>query len=139
MAFGHLGEGSDDAELSEINVVPLVDVMLVLLILFIITAPLFTPHAFQIEIPQASTEQTEVEPDIIALAIDAESQLFWGDDAMDEESLLQRLSESATQTPQPVIHLRADKNTPYQRIADVLEVVKQSGMEQLGFVTAGES
>jgi biopolymer transport protein ExbD len=138
MAFNTLGDRHDDQELSEINVIPLVDVMLVLLILFIITAPLFTPHAFQVKVPHAATEATQEDPKTIALAIDAKGDLFWGDEKMDASILARRLSEAAGQNPQPPVHLRADAATPYQRIAEVLEAVKKSGIERLGFITRAE-
>lgn len=134
MAFGNFDDDAGE-EMSEINMIPLIDVMLVLLILFIITAPLFTPHAFQIDIPEAETEATMEQPDTIALAIDEQGQLFWGDDSITDDELRQRLSQAAQQKPQPPVHLRADKQTRYEQIAGIMEAVQQSGIEQLGFVT----
>lgn len=134
MAFNNFDTG-DNQELSEINMIPLIDVMLVLLILFIITAPLFTPHAFEIDVPKAETKATQELPDTIALAIDAQGQLFWGNDVIDETELRQRLSIAAQNKPQPPVHLRADKQTTYAQLALVMEAVQQSGVEQLGFVT----
>jgi len=134
MAF-NIGEESDSQEMSEINMIPLIDVMLVLLILFIITAPLFTPHAFQIDVPEAETEQTEELPDIIALALDQDGKLFWGDELIDDAQLRTRLQVEAQKKPQPPIHLRADQKTTYQQLADIMEAVQQSGMKQLGFIT----
>jgi len=134
MAFSGFDEDAGE-EMSEINMIPLVDVMLVLLILFIITAPLFTPHAFEVNVPQAETEATLEEPDTVALAIDEQGQLFWGDDAIDDVELRQRLSQAAKQHPQPSVHLRADKQTRYEQIASIMEAVQETGIEQLGFVT----
>ncbi len=138
MAFNPLGERDEAQELSEINIIPLVDVMLVLLILFIITAPLFTPHGFNINLPKADTTAVQETPDIIALAVKANGQIFWQDELLTTEQLLQRLTQSAQQPKQATIHLRADAETQYQHIAMVLEIVKQSGMEQLGFITQPE-
>lgn len=134
MAFNNLGEEPNE-EMAEINMIPLVDVMLVLLILFIITAPLFTPHAFHIDIPEAETEVALEPPDTIPLAIDENGQLFWGNDAIDERILRQRLTAAAQRQSQPQVHLRADKQTRYEQIARILEAIQQTGIEQLGFVT----
>lgn len=134
MAFNGLDEDAHE-EMAEINMIPLVDVMLVLLILFIITAPLFTPHAFQIEVPEAETEAVQEPPDTIALAIDDQGQLFWGDEPIDEAELRQRLAHAAVRRPQPPVHLRADQQTRYEQIARILEATQQSGIAQLGFVT----
>ncbi|MCV6636167.1 biopolymer transporter ExbD [Candidatus Albibeggiatoa sp. nov. NOAA] len=134
MAFSNFDEGAGE-EVSDINMIPLIDVMLVLLILFIITAPLFTPHAFQIDVPEAETTATTEQPDTIALAIDEQGQLFWGDDSIDNAELSRRLTEAAKQKPQPPVHLRADKQTRYEQIAGIMEAVQESGIGQLGFVT----
>ena len=134
MAFSNFDEDAGE-EMSDINMIPLIDVMLVLLILFIITAPLFTPHAFQIDVPEAETAATTEQPDTIALAIDEQGQLFWGDDSINNAELNRRLTEAAKQKPQPPVHLRADKQTRYEQIAGIMEAVQQSGIGQLGFVT----
>lgn len=134
MAFSNFNEDAHE-DMSEINMIPLVDVMLVLLILFIITAPLFTPHSFDIDVPEAETEATQEQPDTVALAIDAQGQLFWGDEAINDTTLQQRLSDEAKKRPQPAVHLRADKQTRYEHIAHIMEAVQKTGIEQLGFIT----
>jgi biopolymer transport protein ExbD len=118
--------------------IPLIDVMLVLLILFIITAPLFTPHAFDIEVPQAATTRIQETPDTIALAITAEGALFWENDLIDAVSLRARLIEAAQKKPQPALHLRADKTTQYEKIAGLMEIIQETGIKQIGFITRGD-
>jgi biopolymer transport protein ExbD len=94
MAFNRFDEdlhSHSHQPLSEINIIPLVDVMLVLLILFIITAPLFTPHAVKIDVPEASSQKILDEPNKVVLAIDNNGALFWNDESIDEKELNNRL------------------------------------------------
>lgn len=125
----------DNQPLSEINIIPLVDVMLVLLILFMITAPLFTPHAIKIDLPQASSEINISKPNIITLNIDAKGHLFWNEEPIDQLEFNQRLTYAAQQSPTPELQLWADKITPYQKIAEVMSIAHQTGITRLGFVT----
>lgn len=134
MAFGGFDQGGRGAPMNEINMVPLIDVMLVLLIVFMITAPLLT-HSIKIDLPQASSESTNEKPDTITLAIDGAGQLFWNDQPIDEEALVIRLSEAAQAQPQPDLHLRADKETRYQRLAEIMGLARQAGIRNLGFIT----
>jgi biopolymer transport protein ExbD len=137
MAFGGFGNGESHQPMSEINTTPLVDVMLVLLIIFMITAPLLT-HSVKIDLPTASNEPTQAQPDAITVSLDASGQLFWNQEPIDEAALEQRLSSAATQTPQPEMHLRADRNTRYEAIARLMAHARQAGIEKLGFVTLPE-
>jgi biopolymer transport protein ExbD len=122
------------APMSEINTTPLVDVMLVLLVIFIITAPLLT-HAVKIDLPQASSKPVEQKPQIVTLAIDGKGQMYWNDEAMPEEEVKERLQQAASQQPQPDLHLRADKDTRYQVLADVMADAQNAGIQHMGFIS----
>lgn len=138
MDFGSYNTPGKNAPSSEINMVPLIDVMLVLLIVFMITAPLMT-HSVEIDLPQASSEPEEKRPETINLAIDGKGALYWNDLPIDSNTLDVRLEEAAAQKPkQPELHLRADRQTRYQVIAEVLSRAKVSGLQTIGFVTSPE-
>ncbi|QID19711.1 biopolymer transporter ExbD [Nitrogeniibacter mangrovi] len=138
MAFGGFGNEDQHAPMSEINTTPLVDVMLVLLIIFMITAPLLT-HSVKIDLPSASNQPTEAKPDAITVSLDETGQLFWDDQPISEDELVQRLDTAATRTPQPEMHLRADRNTRYEAIARLMAEARQAGIEKLGFITVPEA
>ena len=141
MAFSGLGGGGSgaphSAPMAEINMIPLVDVMLVLLIIFMITAPLIA-HKIKIDLPQASSAPTEQKPETVALSIDGDGRVFWNNEAVDEVALPARLAAAAAQKPQPELHLRADRNTRYEVIADVMAQARSAGIEKMGFVTVPE-
>jgi len=134
MAFGGFNQGEAHAPNSEINMVPLIDVMLVLLIVFMLTAPLL-PHALAIDLPRASSQPAPPKPDSIALAIDEAGRLFWNGETVNEADLTGRLTEAAARTPQPDLKLHADRNTRYETIARVMAQAQQAGIAQMGFVT----
>ncbi len=135
MSFNDFDDEQNNEPLSEINMIPMIDVMLVLLILFIITAPLFTPHATKIDIPQASSQESPDKPNNIALAIDDKGILFWNDERINDKELLIRLKKAAQKEPQPELHIRADKNTLYQRLAEIMSSAQNAGITRLGFVS----
>ena len=137
MAFGGFDQAGSNAPMSEINTTPLVDVMLVLLIIFMITAPLMT-HAVKIDLPQASSTPAEDKPETISLSVDAEGLMFWNDAPLDKSALEQRLAEAAALDPQPELHLRADRETRYQTLAEVLSAARRNGVQRIGFVTQPE-
>ena len=134
MAFGGFNQGDTRPLQSEINMVPLIDVMLVLLIVFMITAPLLT-HSVKIDLPQASSNPTQEKPETVSVSIDGEGKVFWNDEVVDTVALPARLAAAAAQTPQPELHLRADRNTRYEVIADVMSQARTAGIEIMGFVT----
>jgi biopolymer transport protein ExbD len=138
MAFGGFNQGDSRPPQSDINMVPLIDVMLVLLIVFMITAPLLT-HSVKIDLPQASSDATEQKPDNIALSIDADGRIYWNEEQLDAGLLPARLAGAAAQTPQPELHLRADRNTRYEVIAGVMSEARSAGIEKMGFVTLPEN
>lgn len=134
MAFGGFNQGSERQPTSDINMVPLIDVMLVLLIVFMITAPLLT-HSVKIDLPKAASQPNEEKPETIALAMDGEGQLFWNNTPLPADELKGKLAAAATQQPQPELHLRADQNTRYQKIAEVMSAAREAGIEKMGFIT----
>ncbi len=120
--------------MSEINTTPLVDVMLVLLVIFIITAPLLT-HAVKIDLPQATSQPLEEKPEVIDLAVDAEGKIFWNDSEIQVDDLATRMADEAAKQQQPELQIRADKNTRYQVLAEVLAKAQTAGMKKVGFVS----
>jgi biopolymer transport protein ExbD len=132
--------GSDNQShlMSEINTTPLVDVMLVLLVIFIITAPLLT-HAVKIDLPQASSQPIEQKPEIISISVDGNGQLYWNDTQLVEGELSSRLQQAATSEPQPELHIRADRETRYQILAEIMADAQNAGIEKLGFVSTPDN
>jgi biopolymer transport protein ExbD len=133
MAFGGFDSGAQQP-MSEINVTPLVDVMLVLLAIFMVTAPLLT-HAIKIDLPQAQQQASVETPQTITLALDAEGRTFWNDRPVADADLAARLAEAARQQPKPELHVRADRNTRYQKIAEVMAGAQRAGLSRIAFVT----
>lgn len=135
MAGGGIGGGeSNSRPMSEINTTPLVDVMLVLLVIFIITAPLLT-HAVKIDLPQATSQPSPEKPDIVDVAIDSAGVMYWNDQVVTLEEMGVKLNEVASKEPQPELHIRADKDTRYQILADVMAHAQNAGVQKLGFVS----
>lgn len=136
MAFGGFNSGRDEP-MAEMNVIPLVDVMLVLLVIFIITAPVLT-HAVKIDMPQASSEINEENPDTITLSIDEAGRLYWNDEPMVFADLEDRLANVVRLDDETEVHLRAEKATPYETIARVMAAGRNAGISRLGFVMEPE-
>ena len=120
--------------MAEINTTPMVDIMLVLLVIFIITAPLLT-HAVKIDLPQAASQPDQEKPDTITLSINAESKLFWNDMPLEDTELASRLVTAAQKQPQPELHLRAERVTPYQKLAEIMSAAQSAGVIKIGFIT----
>jgi biopolymer transport protein ExbD len=126
---------SGGGPMAEINVTPLVDVMLVLLIIFMITAPLMS-HKIRIDLPQANPNvQEQNPPEPIDLAVKETGEIFWNDELVTEAMLQAQLRVSAQKNPQPELQIRADKDTKYQLIATVMANAKSAGMVKIGFIT----
>jgi biopolymer transport protein ExbD len=134
MAFGGFNDNKHAAPMAEINVTPMVDVMLVLLVIFIITAPLFT-HAIKLNLPQAQSAPAPEKPETVSLSINAAGAIFWNDKAVSRKDLDGKLAEAAKKTPQPELQLRADKSTRYEVIAQVMAAAQNNGLTKMGFVT----
>ena len=133
MAFGSFSCDSH-APMAEINTTPLVDVMLVLLVAFIVTAPLLT-HSVAVALPRASAEQHADRPEAIRLTLDTTGQLFWNDAPLELDALPERLRASVAVTPDVSVQLRADRDTRYDTVAQVMAAARSAGVERLGFIT----
>ncbi|WP_244785637.1 ExbD/TolR family protein [Cupriavidus pauculus] len=133
MAFGTL-DGDDDEVMSEINMTPLVDVMLVLLIIFIITIPVIN-HAVKIDLPRATNQPNDAKPQSINVSVDAHGKVYWNQEEVDQAQLEQRIAAAAQVQPQPELHLRADRDVRYERVAEVMAAAQHGGLGKIGFIT----
>ena len=134
MAFSSFNSRQQQAPMAEINVVPLVDVMLVLLVIFIITTPLLT-NAVKIDLPKASSKPNLTQPDHIEFAIREDGSFFWSGEQVDATSLPQRFAQEAEKQPQPELHIRADRLARYELVAQVMSGAVKAGLTRIGFVT----
>ena len=133
--MGMSSGGNDGGVMAEINVTPLVDVMLVLLIIFMITTPMMN-HKVKVDLPVKTVTAAEDEKATpMTLAIDDAGQMYLDDALIDQRGLEDRLRREALRTPQPMIELRADKTTQYKQIAEAMATVKNAGIRKLGFIT----
>lgn len=135
MAFG--SDANDTEVMSEINMTPLVDVMLVLLIIFIITVPVLT-HTVKIELPTEAATPTELQPKSITLSVTEQAQLYWNDELITQSELERRLQQAASATPQPEFQLRGARQVDYEHVVHVMSAVQQAGITTLGFMTEVE-
>ena len=124
----------EKAPMADMNVVPLVDVMLVLLVIFIVTAPLLT-HAVKIDLPKASSSVNITKPEHIEFGIRENGDLFWNGELLAVEALPQRFAQEATRQPQPEIHIRADRHVYYEKVAQVMAAAAKAGLVRIGFVS----
>jgi biopolymer transport protein ExbD len=132
MAFGNRDD--NDEVMHEINMTPLVDVMLVLLIIFIITVPVMK-HAVNIDLPRASNAASLSKPDTLRLSIDAQGRYFLNDMPVADEALSPQLKAAAAQNTQPELHIRGDKAVRYERVAQAMAAAQQAGLRKIGFIT----
>ncbi len=132
MAFGTMEEIDD--VMNEINMTPLVDVMLVLLIIFIITVPVMK-HAVNIDLPRATNIVRATKPETIRLSVNAEGAYFWNEQKIDDAALPALLKSGAARSPQPDLHIRGDKAVRYERVAEAMAAAQQAGITKLGFIT----
>lgn len=134
MSFGSMNNSGRQTPMAEINVVPLVDVMLVLLIIFIITAPLLT-HSVKIDLPKASSEPNITQPEHVELAIRTDGSLFWNGKPVVLEQLTPRFTATVENAPDTELHIRADKHVEYEHVARVMSLGAKAGMARIGFIT----
>ncbi|WP_240096375.1 ExbD/TolR family protein [Thermomonas flagellata] len=135
MAFS--SGNSSGGPMAEINVTPLVDVMLVLLIIFMITTPLMN-HKVKVQLPEANVEKKEEKKQQatpITISITEDGQLFLNDEPSTKAAIESRLSVEAQKTPQPPVQIRADKTTAYRIVNDIVKVAQQQGIAKVGFIT----
>ena len=139
MAFSTGNESG--GPMAEINVTPLVDVMLVLLIIFMITAPLMS-HKVKVELPQATLQKLELDKPMavqpITLTVTEEGKLFWNDQPITKDQIESRLSVEAQKTPQPPINVRGDRTTKYRIVQEIVQIAQSQGMRKVGFVAEKE-
>ncbi len=132
MAFGTQDE--PDEVMNEINMTPLVDVMLVLLIIFIITVPVMK-HAVAIDLPRASSEPELTKPQNIVFTVTADGTYYWNEQKIDDSELASRLAAEAAKDPQPELHIRGDKAVRYERVAKAMSEAREAGVRKIGFIT----
>jgi biopolymer transport protein ExbD len=137
MAFASFDANRSSAPMSEINMVPLIDVMLVLLVIFIVTAPLLT-NSVPLELPRTTASASETRPDTIEFSIDATGNLYWNGEAVSRDQAATRFAEAAQRDPQPNLHLRADSSVAYRFVAETLADASNAGLTRIGFISAKE-
>ncbi|TMH11583.1 MAG: biopolymer transporter ExbD [Betaproteobacteria bacterium] len=133
MAFGRLERSSGPPPMSDINMTPLIDVMLVLLVIFMITAPLMT-SSLKLDLPKTDAAQPSDAPQFITVAIDPAGKLYVGDEALEPAAFAARVADAARKNPQTEVQLRADKSVPYGRVAELIGMVQKAGLNRIGFV-----
>ena len=133
MSFGRLERTAGPQPMSEINMTPLIDVMLVLLVIFMITAPLMT-SSLKLDLPRTDAAQPSDAPQFVAVAIDSTGKLYFGNQALDATAFAARIAEAAGKNPQTEVQLRADQSVPYGRVAELIGVVQKAGLSRIGFI-----
>lgn len=133
MGMGSLSDTDDDFN-PEINTTPLVDVMLVLLIIFIITIPVIS-HSIKIDLPRATNQHDEIKPENINLSIDAQGLMYWNNETIDAAQMNARIAEASKKTPQPELHIRAERTTQYEKIVEIMAAAQSGGLSKIGFIT----
>jgi len=133
MSFGRLERSAGAQPMSEINVTPLVDVMLVLVVIFIITAPLLA-SSIKLDLPKSDAARPNEAPQYVTLVVDKAGQAFLNDQPVSGDQLDQRLRQSAALNPDTEVQLRADEAVPYGRIVEVMGIAQKAGLNRIGFV-----
>ncbi len=134
MSFGRLERPLETRPMSDINMTPLIDVMLVLLVIFIVTAPLLA-GSLKLELPKSAAATPTTAPTVLAVSIDAQGVLRVGDVVVDADVLAQRAADAAKQDATTEVQLRADARVPYGRVAELIGTVQRAGLTRIGFVT----
>ncbi|BAL97851.1 ExbD/TolR family protein [Rubrivivax gelatinosus] len=134
MAFGRLDRSSPPPPISDINMTPLIDVMLVLLVIFIVTAPLLA-SSLKLDLPAAGASTPSDTPGFVAVALDADGQLYLGEQRASAEEVERALREAGARDPQTEVRLRADRAVPYGQVAGLIDVAQRAGLSRIGFVT----
>ena len=133
MSFGRLERTQGAQPMSEINVTPLVDVMLVLVVIFIITAPLLA-SSIKLDLPKSEAARPNEAPQFVTLVVDKAGQAFLNDQPVSGDQLDQRLRQNAALNPDTEVQLRADEAVPYGRIVEVMGIAQKAGLNRIGFV-----
>jgi biopolymer transport protein TolR len=133
MAFGRLERSPTSQPMSDINMTPLIDVMLVLLVIFMIAAPLMT-SSLKMELPKVAAAKNDDGGAALALGITADGRFHVGDAVVTHDDLVRTLKQNASHEPQPDVLLRADQNVPYGRVAELIGLVQDAGLTHIGFI-----
>jgi biopolymer transport protein ExbD len=136
MSFGTQDEQDD--VMNEINMTPLVDVMLVLLIIFMITIPVMQ-HSVNVELPRATNQPQDIKPETVRLSVDANGTWYWNELALDDAAFAVKLQEQAARNPLADVHIRGDKAVRYERVAQLMAAVQHAGLKKIGFITEPKS
>lgn len=135
MAFGRFDAGDETEVMSEINMIPLIDVMLVLLIVFIVTLPMIQ-QAVKVDLPQAAAPTIQSKPETIRLSIDAEGQYHWNTElVVPSPELAAKFAQAVSAHSDVELHIRADKAVRYERVAQAMAWAQGAGIGKIGFVT----
>ncbi|WP_434517009.1 ExbD/TolR family protein [Dechloromonas sp. ARDL1] len=134
MAMGSFNSSGSQMPTAEINMTPLVDVMLVLLIIFIITAPLLT-HSVKVDLPRAASTPTPDKPMTLQVSITGENIIYVGNATIDRNGLEQKFREAVAQDANVEMHLKADRNTRYETVAETMSAARRAGLTKIGFIT----
>jgi len=134
MAFGRLERSAAGKPMADINMTPLIDVMLVLMVIFMITAPLMTT-SLKLDLPKTDGGTPSEAPGFISVAVDAQGRLYFGEQPLDRTALLQRAKEAAQRDPATEVQLRADSAVAYGRVAELIGLLQDAGLSRIGFVT----
>jgi biopolymer transport protein ExbD len=135
MAFGGFGGRPNSTPMADINVIPLVDIMLVLLVIFIVTAPLLT-HSVQVDLPKVASAPNAPQGKPVEFALDGAGQMYWDGERIDRAEMTRRMAAAAAgRDPAPELHLRIDRQTRYETIAEVMSAAAKAGLTKIGFVT----
>jgi biopolymer transport protein ExbD len=133
MAFGRLERSAASQPMGEINMTPLIDVMLVLLVIFMITAPLMT-SSLKLDLPKAEAGSPVNGAVTVSLAIDAEGRLYLDDKPVEAPQIVERARSAAGRNPDTEVQLRADSRVPYGRVAEVIGLVQEAGLSRIGLI-----
>lgn len=137
MAMSPLSGDDDDGLMNEINMTPLVDVMLVLLIIFLVTLPVIN-NAIKVELPRASSQPLDQKPAHVDVSVQADGTVLWDKEPVSKEALAQHIATASHAEPQPELRLRADREVRYEAVAQVMAAAQSGGLAKIGFVTENE-
>lgn len=129
-----MSTNSGGGPVADINITPLIDVMLVLLVIFIVTAPLLT-HAVKLDLPRASNRPNQIHGDHVEVAVRRDGSLVWNGEPVTYAELEQRAAVLAADAPETEVHLHGDAAAPYGDMARVLAALARQGLTRIGFVT----
>jgi biopolymer transport protein TolR len=134
MAFGRLERRQGAQPMSEINMTPLIDVMLVLLVIFMLTAPLMT-SSLKLNLPKADAKPSDATPKSLMLSLSADGKTYLNDSVITSPALMAQAKEAARQNPDTEVQLRADQVVSYGRVAELIGLLQQAGLNRIAFVT----